>query len=473
MVRLEEGVVSRPVIAAAAASVGGAMLLLWVNAFGVNVPIADDWDHVKTSVTWHDDGIRAATLFRPHNEHCLAIPRLANHALLEATGGNYRALLFFNASLAIASLAILLVFASRWPLPPAVFATFAAAVSLLWTGWSQWQNWIWAFQTPWFLLPLVIVAAAVVVARTASAGAAVAATAVAAWLGPFCMANGLFVGWAVLPGLVLALAEMPRDRRWRWLAAAIVAVVAATAVGGLILARSRGPDARGLSAVLASPLEAVRLCLAVLGSPLDPRGAFHGQKLASTVAGGLSLGAGLAAVASAARLGRAMPSKDYGPGFALMLYGLVSVAAVVVGRLSMLATDPVESRYHTFAVAWHVGVLLTLARLAVDREGGQGRARRIALVAASIACIAPTLIGMKLFYRHGVNMRAALEGHQAIYRAARDPGGREKLQEIARHYGADGILDRLDGMRRAGILHADYAPTTPGPEDADTTTGTR
>lgn len=451
----------RPAIAAAAGVVGGAILLWWVTAFGVNVPIADDWDHVKTSVTWHDEGIRAATLFRPHNEHCLAIPRLINHAILEATGGNYRAVLFFNASLAIASLTILLVFASRWPLPPAAFAAFATTISLLWMGWSQWQNWIWAFQTPWFLLPLMIVATAVVVARTASAGAAVATTAVAAWLGPFCMANGLFVGWAVLPGLALALAEMPRDRRWRWLATAILAVVAATAVGGLIVARSRGPSAGGLSAVLASPLEAVRLCLAVLGSPLDPRGAFHGQKFASAVAGGVSLATGLAAVASATRRGRAMPSKDYGPGFALMLYGLVSVAAVVLGRLSMLATDPVESRYHTFAVAWHVGVLLTLARLAVDREAGQGRAWQIVLVVASIACIATTLVGMKLFYRHGVNMRAALESHQSIYRAARDPGERAKLQEIARHYGADGILDRLDGMRRAGMLHADYAPAAP------------
>lgn len=185
---------SRRAIATAAWILGAAPLLFWVNAFGVNVPIADDWDHVRTSVAWHDRGIDAASLFAPHNEHCLAIPRLVNHALLKGTGGNYRAILFFNASLASASLAILLAFASRLPLPPAAFAGFGAAVALLWTGWSQWQNWIWAFQTPWFLLPLILVMAAVAIAWARSAWLAVAATALAAVLGPLCMANGLFVG---------------------------------------------------------------------------------------------------------------------------------------------------------------------------------------------------------------------------------------------------------------------------------------
>ncbi len=445
-------------IAAAAGTLGAAIVLFWVGSFGVNVPIADDWDHVKTSVGWHDHGIDAQSLFAPHNEHCLAIPRLLNHAALLATGGNYRAVLFLNAAIGIGSLAVVLAFASRWPLTQATFAVLAAAVTALMSGWCQWQNWIWAFQTPWFLLPLMLVTAAVTIAGARSVRLAVVATAVAAVLGPLCMANGIFVGWALLPAVAVRLADEPRGERWRPFAIAVVIVVVATAIGLSIVARSRGPNLGGIAAVCASPLEAIWQFLAVLGSPLDPRGAFHGRKTLSAIAGGLSLVLGVAAAIAGLRSARTRSARDLGPGFALMAYGLASVAAVVVGRLSMLADNPVESRYLAFAIAWHVGVLLTCGWLAAGAVGRSGRAWRMLLIAASVGCVVATLVGMKLFLRHGDNMRRSLEEHQTIYRDAREAGGREKLEGIARHYGADGILERLDGMRRAGILHTDYAP---------------
>lgn len=449
---------SRRSIAAITGILGAAIVLFWVASFGVNVPIADDWDHVKMSVRWHDHGIDARSLLVPHNEHCLAIPRLLNHAGLVASGGNYRAVLFLNAAIGIGAFAIVLAFAARWPLPTATFALLAAAITALMSAWCQWQNWIWAFQTPWLLLPLIIVAAAVTVARARSTSLAVRATSVAAILGPLCMANGLFVGWALLPAVAVRVADEPPRGRWWPLAITVAIVVTATAFGASIMARSHGPNLGGPAAVLASPLESLRLFLAVLGSPLDPHGAFHGRKTLSTSAGGLSLALGIASVIAALRASWRRSPRDLGPGFALMAYGLASVAAVVVGRLSLLASEPVESRYHTFAIAWHVGVLLTCGWLEAEEGGGAGRTWKMLLAAASIACVVSTLVGTRLFLRHGENMRRSLEEHQAIYRNARDPGGREKLAGIARHYGADGILERLDGMRRAGILDADYAP---------------
>lgn len=124
----------------------------------------------------------------------------------------------------------------------------------------------------------------------------------------------------------------------------------------------------------------------------------------------------------------------------------------------MLAADPVESRCHTFAIAGHVGTLLSCAWLAAKQSGGTEKTRRIMRVAAAAACVMAAVSGLSLFYRHGVNMRGSLEDHQATYRQAREPGGREKVAALSRHYGAEGILQRLDGMARAGILHPDYTP---------------
>lgn len=451
----------RRAIAVAAGLLGALVVLFWVGSFGVNVPIADDWDHVSTSVRWHDHGIDATSLLIPHNEHCLAIPKLVSHAILKASGGNYRAVLFLNAALAIVTLVIVLAFVSHSPLQPPALAVVAAAIAALMSAWCQWQNWIWAFQTPWFLLPLILVAAAVTIARTRSIRLAVAATAAATVLGPLCMANGILVGWALLPALALRLADEPRGRRWQPFSIAAGVIILATALGLVIASRAHGPQLGGIAAVCAAPLDAVRLLFAVVGSPLDPRGAFHGHKTMSVVAGGVSLAVGVAAVVAGLRTARARSGRDLGPGFALMVYGLASVGAVVVGRLSLLASEPVESRYHAFAIAWHVGVLLTCAWLAVEQADWAGRAWRMVLVAASFACLVATFTGLNFFLRHGANMRRALEEHQSIYRGAQEPGGREKLTGIARHYGADGILERLEGMRRAGIVHADYAPAAP------------
>lgn len=445
-------------IAVAAGTLCAALLLFWVGSCGVNVPIAGVWDHVTTSVHWHDQGVDAASLLRWHNEHCLAIPRLVNHAVLKASGGNYRGLLFVNAGIAIAMLAVVLAFAQRFRLSQASFAAVAVAVAMLVTSWCQWQNWIWAFQTPWFLLPLLLVAAAVAIVQARSAWAAVAVACVAATVAPFCMANGIFVGWSLLLPLLLRLAEEPRERVWRPVAVAIISILAVTAVGLWLVVKSRGPSTGGFAAVLSSPLEAIRLGLAVLGSPLDPRGAFHGRKTLSTIAGAASLAVGLVATGAGLRAGRTPVTKELGPGFALMAYGLASVGAVVAGRLSMLAADPVESRYHTFAIAWHVGTLLSCTWLAAKQSGGAERTWRIVLLAAAAACIMATVSGMSLFHRHGVNMRESLEGHQATYRNALEPGGREKLEAVSGHYGAEGILQRLDGMARARILHPDYTP---------------
>jgi hypothetical protein len=47
------------------------MVLAFVLAFGVDVPINDDWDLLETSLAWHEQGIDFGRLVAPHNEHFL------------------------------------------------------------------------------------------------------------------------------------------------------------------------------------------------------------------------------------------------------------------------------------------------------------------------------------------------------------------------------------------------------------------
>ena len=450
---------ARRILAAAAWAIGTSLIVGYVAAFGVNVPINDDWDQVTVSLRWSERGLTAESVLSPHNEHCLAVPRLISHAILVASGGNYRALLFVNALIAASALAVALAFASRWRVPLSTCAVLGFGVAALMSGWCQWQNWLWAFQTPWFLLPFLLVVAAAVVARVRSVSVAVTATVVATMTGPLCMANGTLIGWALLPGLALRLVDEPRGIRGRALTIAALACIAATSFGVWGIMRSSSPSAGDLSSLMTSPLQGMELLLAVLGSPLDPRGSFAGQKSLATIAGGCSLLLGCVAAVGALRRFRTVSLRDLGPGFALMTYGIASVAAVIGGRSGMLMAGPVESRYSTFAVAWQLGVLMTFGWLMANGTGKRLRIWCALTMVASAIGIGATASGIGLFLAHGNNMRRALEAHQAIYRSALEPGGRERLEAISSHYGAQGILERISGMRRAGILHPDYAPS--------------
>jgi hypothetical protein len=433
------------------------MAMGYIAAFGVNVPINDDWDQVAVSVHWCLQGFDTASLLAPHNEHCLAIPRILSHAILALSQGNYRQLLLVNGMIAVVVLAALLIFVSRWRMPLYAFIPMVLAIAALMSGWCQWQNWLWAFQMPWFLLPLMLIACATLVARARSAWVAVTMVAATALLGPLCMANGVFMGWALLPALWMRIAGEPRQTRWQPIAVTCASCLAATIFGLAIVSRSRTQHPAELAQALASPLQAARTCLAIIGGPLDPQGSFHGDRLIATIAGGIALTLGCLAATAGLLARRSPDARELGPGFALMTYGLLSICSVVAGRLDLLANGPVESRYLTLSSVWSVGVLLTCGWLSRGLSSWV-RTWRSVTIGASVMCILTVAASTGLFLQHGKNMRLALEGHQLIYRSALAPGAKEQLQAISRHYGAQGVLTRIEGMRTAGILHQDYAP---------------
>jgi hypothetical protein len=453
---------ARRILAGIAWAVGTIMVIGYIAAFDVNVPINDDWDQVAVSVHWCQQGFDTASLLAPHNEHCLAIPRILSHAVLVLSQGNYRRLLLVNGMIGVAGLAVLLAFVSRWRMPLYAFIPLVLAIAALMSGWCQWQNWLWAFQMPWFLLPLMLIACATLVARARSAWVAVTVVAATALLGPLCMANGVFMGWALLPALWMRVAGAPRQTRWQTIAVTCAICLVATIFGLAVVSRSRTQHPAELAQALASPLQAASTCLAIIGGPLDPQGSFHGDRVIAMIAGAIALSLGcLAAIAGfLARRGR--DARELGPGFALMTYGLLSVCSVVAGRLDLLANGPVESRYLTLSSVWTVGVLLTCGWLSMGLSSWV-RMWRFVTIGASIMCILAVAAGTGLFLRHGKNMRLALEGHQLIYRNALAPGAKEQLQAISRHYGAEGLLTRIEGMRTAGILHQDYAPAQAPP----------
>jgi hypothetical protein len=220
-------------------SVGGLLLFFYVQGFGVNVPINDDWDHIGTSLAWKTRGLDARSLFALHNEHCLAFPRVWNHLWLVATGGDFKALLFMNAGLAFALLVLLLRFVRDWKLPLSVFFLLNLSLALAVSSWSQWQNLLWAFQAPFFMLPLFVAAAAILLARCSHDCVAFPIVLGVVWLSVLTNANGIFVGWVLLPSI------LARSRRRVWAAGYVLNLALATGVAAWLISSSSGRSLGG------------------------------------------------------------------------------------------------------------------------------------------------------------------------------------------------------------------------------------
>ncbi len=453
----------RSAIHFASLAAGFLLIFFFVQTFGVNVPVNDDWDNLNTSLEWKANGLDVRSLFALHNEHCLAVPRIWNHLLLVSTGGDFKAVLLANAALAALLLGLVLKFVRNWKLPLPVFLLLNLSLALGISSWCQWQNFLWAFQAPFFMLPLFLVAAAIALARCGTDRLAMPFAMGVVWLAVFTNSNGIFVGWALLPAVFAG----SRGRAWR--AAYALNLAIATGIAAWLISGSTGPSLGGLGGILERPPDVIFAGLAVLGSPFVPALAFLGKNGPLAIAGIFVLaGVGLLAACF-----RSMPPghriAEAGPGLALALYGFLSVAAVVYGRSDLLLTAPIESRYQSFALIGILGLILAAGAFPTITAG---RARWLATAVASLAALglsAGTVLSMPLLIAHGKNMQTALASHQEILRNAENPEWEPRLGEILgqrapdREAGIERLKSDLARLRDAGLLHPDWQAWSPTP----------
>lgn len=434
------------------------LIFFFVQTFGVNVPVNDDWDHINTSLSWKANGIDLPSLFALHNEHCLAVPRIWNHLLLAATSGDFKAVLLANAALAALLLVLVLSYVRNWELPLPVFLLLNISMALGISSWCQWQNFLWAFQTPYFMLPLFLASAGIVLTRYGDDRLAVPFAMSVVWLSVFTNSNGIFVGWALVPAVFAA------GRAGAWRKAYALNLLIATGVAAWLISSSKSSSLGGLGGILERPVDVLFAGLALLGSPFVPALVFSGKNGLAAIAGMFIL----VCVCLLTAVFRSLPSRNRvanaGPGLALGLYSILSVSAVVYGRSELLLTTPIESRYQSFALIGIIGLILSGGALATRPHG---RPRLVAMAVASLAALGlsvGTAASMPLLLAHGKNMRTALAAHQEILRNAGNPVWESKLADITRQRSPDRQLavDRLKQhlwrMEKSGLLHNDLLP---------------
>lgn len=444
-------------ITLAALLIGAGLTLFYPFTFGVNTPINDDWDHIETSLIWAKNGVSVRSLFSLHNEHCLAVPRLWNHLILFGTHGNFKVIMLLNAGVAVLLLGLLLWFVGTLRLAWPILVAISLAVALAVSSWCQWQNLLWAFQAPFFMLPLFTFGGALLIAGLRSDRAAFASAMAISWLSIFTNGNGLFVAWALVPVSLMRSRAASAMATRVWSVAYLVNLLFVTAVAIWLIARSPGKSHGSAADLLKQPGEIVYVALSVLGSAFVPNQVFYGENGAAFICGLLTLSAALA-FAAMLWISREKPTSNaLGPPLALAIYGLLSVAAVVYGRSQLLLANPIESRYQSFAIWWILGLLLVGCSLLPAINGRLLVFGKVLVCLIAFTLSLGTLHATPLFYKHGQNMRVSTESVRQVLKRANDPRSLDRLKEVSTHYGADQIRENLHRMEKSGLLHEDLS----------------
>ncbi|MFL6796091.1 MAG: hypothetical protein ACJ8F3_01615 [Xanthobacteraceae bacterium] len=372
--------------------------LWYIAKFAFHPLFWDQWELVRylASSDFHDV---IFFLFARHNEHVIATSKLLyllDYALFDLTN---IFVLVCSASLQIANALLLVsIVFSGYP-KNLTFWTALAVLSALTLSLSQWENLIWAFQSPF---PLVVFFAICTLWSAVRYHDSLALRGAITWLGVLVLGMAACVftlgGGAVIPFAVAALLLRLGSPISKLLAAVVMGLLLVTALI-YILGNNTGAS---LAGGIPLPAMVARFFVVMIGAPLaqDPKwGAIIGSGLLLVVA----------AVFFACRSSRDRPILIL---MALVLFLLGNVAAAAATRSSFGIGTAMSPRYSTPILVLWGSVLATGLRAAIIGQ------RRILvflsvsalLLVAGISTLRPT----PLEWAQRVHRQVAQAGYFAV-----------------------------------------------------------
>lgn len=189
--------------------------ILCVQINAVNFPFLDEWTLVDFYLKLASDSISLEDILAFHNEHRIVSLRLIFLIVSTISTGWYsKTLMLISCAIAIASF-MLLILLSWQQLQSfrAESASFSKQLNLfslgiLATSWllfcpSQYENWLWGFQVPWFLINFALIGSVVSLYFFATKQhlSCFLVAIVLCFLASFSLAQGLFLWVACLPML--------------------------------------------------------------------------------------------------------------------------------------------------------------------------------------------------------------------------------------------------------------------------------
>jgi len=362
--------------------------LFYVQQFGVNVPVHDEWNFMPAISLYYEGNAWPATLIDHYGEHRIPIPKAIIFLLAPVTKLNVKVEMYLSVILMMLCVTVCWRLleetnGNRWLMIPIGWLLLSTA---------QYENLLvgWQFQIP--LMNLFALQTVLLLSRAELGVRRMAAAAGAAFVSTFSFANGLMI-WPVTLVLIFSRGRSRRQTAV-WV---VVMLLAIYLYGAGYKGFHRVPDDEGpsyLAAVTGAPLGVVALFLACVGN-----NAGAGRMIDSVVAGALLLGWALWLACAWAvegvgwrqrmdlrrlwsgREDHQQPGVDRplvaAPWVALMVFSLMSVGAIALGRAMAWRQFSTTSRYLTVSVFVPIA-LLVLGAESLRRFGARSTRKRVA-----------------------------------------------------------------------------------------------
>jgi hypothetical protein len=333
-------------------AVSGAMAaiyVLFVAHYSINVVFWDEWDTIPIVHAALHSHLTFSALWAQHNENRILIPNLIVVASALVEHYNSKSIILLSAASFVASFAILLPVFRRY-LGRSLTPLHALTLGLVWFSVEDTENSLWAFQFAWylivaFLLGMIYFLSAPRRHRNIFLGLAVL-TAAAASLSSL---QGLIL-WPV--GLIFLLWDRQRSRRT--IQECAVWLVACAITAGLYF-KGFNFNTTGSSPGFAfrHPIGMVKFFFALAGNVVPTT---HSNLRLHELIGAVVLVAAVFAVVQSLR-DRTMRDRNPLP-VALIAFGLLFDASIVLGRISFGIGQALSPRYSMANLLVLIGILI-------------------------------------------------------------------------------------------------------------------
>lgn len=191
--------------------------LVLIRLYAVNLPFWDDWERVPYIRMWEKGTLTFKALCAPHIDHRMFFPRLIMLGCNKLSGGDLRLEMAVNFVIVLLTAVgvVKLLQATIEPGSRLPWGLIFAGNLLLFSP-MQYENWLWAVQTAFFLPMACLVWVLVVVLRPRRWWIRQAAALSLAIIGTHSFGHG-FIVWPAVLGVVVLTQRFPgtaRDPPW-------------------------------------------------------------------------------------------------------------------------------------------------------------------------------------------------------------------------------------------------------------------
>jgi hypothetical protein len=332
------------------------VVFFYITTYGVNVTMYDQWDFVPTIRRFYQGRLSVADLFQQYDEQRLFFPRIVMLLVVMFASYNNLVEMYISGLFLVVGAALIFLMYMRGRVFNWTTLLQFAPVPLVLFSLRQWNSLLWGWQVQWYLAITFFLLAVYMLDSCRRIGPRFVLAVLSGVVSSFSLAAGLLTWPVGFVHILLQRSREPKGERSAFRHLAVLWIISGAIVFVLYFKDYQPPHFQQSPAYLiAQPLSTARFVLLALG------GALAMQETSAFALGLLLAPCYVASLVSLLKSRSRLAMHSALP-FSLILFSLLFVAQITVGRSWLGPDKAMESKYAPITGLGLIGLyLLTLS----------------------------------------------------------------------------------------------------------------